>query len=314
MQSILQNARERHAPLMEFRGVTRAFNTDKPALDDVTLSMGANEVVALLGRNGAGKSTLIQLALGTMRPHAGSVRLFGLSPADEPVAVRRRIGYVGESQILPTTASIWDLISLHRRLYPTWDKELEYALCARFGIRDKDAKIGRLSKGQAQQVALLCAVSHRPELMLLDEPAGGLDPAARREFLETSIQLLNGEGTSILFSSHHMGDVERLGGRVVLLDEGKILADTDLDTLREGYCLALIPSDEQADGDRLKALPGCMRARLVYGDWRAVFRGDPDDVGALIRRELRVSQVRCVTVPLEELFVEWVGGKQAVAA
>ena len=109
---------------------------------------------------------------------------------------------------------------------------LERQLLDRFGLAS-GSKIKQLSKGQARQVALLCAVCHRPELLILDEPAGGLDPAARREFLETSIQLLNREGTAILFSSHHMADVERIGGRVVLLDEGKVRLDQRSTRLRE---------------------------------------------------------------------------------
>jgi ABC-2 type transport system ATP-binding protein len=85
-------------------------------------------------------------------------------------------------------------------------------------------------------------VCHRPELLLLDEPAAGLDPVARRDFLEVSIQLLNRAGTSILFSSHYMNDVERIGGRVAVMDDGKVRLDSDLDQ-REDFCVALIPSE-----------------------------------------------------------------------
>src|SRR5258705_12536234 len=105
-----------------------------------------------------------------------------------------------------------ELIAFHRYLFPLWDSGLERQLLERFSLSTA-SRIKSLSKGQARQVALLCAVCHRPELLLLDEPAGGLDPAARREFLETSLQLLNREGTAILFSSHHMTDVERISGR-----------------------------------------------------------------------------------------------------
>jgi ABC-2 type transport system ATP-binding protein len=178
--------------------------------------MSPGEVVGIIGRNGAGKTTLIRIAMGMLFPNAGSVRVFGLSPTVDPVAVKKRIGYVAEEQVLPTGSSIAALIALHRYLFPAWDDELARELLDWFRLTVR-AKIGQLSKGEARQVALLCAVCHRPELLILDEPAGGLDPAARREFLETSIQLLNREGTAILFSSHYMNDVERLAGRVVLL-------------------------------------------------------------------------------------------------
>ena len=134
--------------------------------------------------------------------------------------MKQRIGYVSEDQILPPGSTVAELIDFHRYLFPRWDNGLEHELLDRFGL-STTAKIKRLSKGEARQVALLCAICHRPDLLLLDEPGGGLDPAARREFLEASIQLLNREGSAILFSSHHMSDVERLGGRVACSTKAK---------------------------------------------------------------------------------------------
>ena len=125
-----------------------------------------------------------------------------------------------------------------------------------------------------------------------------LDPVARREFLDTSIQLLNREGTAILFSSHHMSDVERIGGRVVLLDQGKVRIDRDLDRLREDICVAMIPRASAPDPAALERLPGCLRVRPVFDDWHVVFEGDPG------------NGIRCVRVPLEELFIELVGGER----
>src|SRR5580700_3303539 len=257
-------------PVLEFREIVRAFKKGAPVLNGVSFSMRPGEVVGLLGRNGAGKTTLIQIAMGMLFPHAGSVRVFGLSPIDEPVAVKKRIGYVAEEQVLPTGSSIAELIALHRYLFPDWDPALERELLGRFRLA-VHSKIKHLSKGQARQVALLCAVCHRPELLILDEPAGGLDPAARREFLETSIQLLNREGTAIIFSSHHMTDVERIGGRVVLLDEGKVRLDRALDRLREETCMAVVPRASDPDGAGIGRTPGCLGVRLVFDEWHAVF-------------------------------------------
>lgn len=293
-------------PILEFHDVERSFKREAPVLNGVTFSVSAGEVVGLLGRNGAGKTTLIRLAMGMLFPHAGSVRVFGASPTAAPVAVKKRIGYVAEEQVLPTGSSIAELIALHRYLFPAWDEDLERELLNRFQLAVR-AKVGKLSKGEARQVALLCAVCHRPELLILDEPGGGLDPAARREFLETSIQLLNREGTAILFSSHYMNDVERLGGRVVLLDEGRVWLDRELDDLHEGYCLALIPHDSIPDAPALERLPGCVRVRPVLSEWHAVFEGAPEAVRRQLNETLGLDGVGCVRVPLEELFVELVG-------
>ena len=145
-------------------------------------------------------------------------------------------------------------------------------------------------------------------MLILDEPAGGLDPAARREFLETSIQLLNREGTAILFSSHHMTDVERIGGRVVLLDDGKVRLDHDLNRLREEICVAMVPRASASDAATIERIHGCLGVRLAFDEWHAVFEGAPETIHQALQASLGVNGIRCVSVPLEELFIELVGG------
>jgi ABC-2 type transport system ATP-binding protein len=158
-------------------------------------------------------------------------------------------------------------------------------------------------------VALLCAVAHAPELLLLDEPAGGLDPVARREFLETSINALNQTGTAILFSSHYMTDVERLAERVVLLHAGRVLVDSPLDELREAHCLALIPHGTGTRLEDLQAMDKCLGARERSNAMHAVFNLAPDEACAAVGKELGVEGARCMSVPLEEMFIELVGGQ-----
>jgi ABC-2 type transport system ATP-binding protein len=296
--------------VLQFDRVARAFKAGKPVLSDVSFIIDAEEVVALLGRNGAGKTTLINLAMGMLFPHQGTVRVFGLSPTEEPVAVKRRVGYVAEDQVLPPTMSIRELAAFHRRIFPAWDRALEQQLLERFGLAGNTSKIGKLSKGQARQVALICAVCRRPELLILDEPAAGLDPAARRELLETSIQLLNREGTAILFSSHHMGDVERLGGRVIALDEGRVCLDEGLDDLHERHCVASIPRCAVADRAAIERVDGCLHVRAVRDDWHAVFRGTPLLVELRLHEALGLTDAQCATVPLEEMFIELLGGER----
>ena len=296
--------------ILEFDNIVRAYKKGVPVLNGVSFGLAEGEVVGLLGRNGAGKTTLIRIAMGLLYPQKGGVHVFGLSPTDDPVAVKQRIGYVSEDQILPGGSSIAELIGFHRYLFPRWDVDLERQLLDRFGL-SRTAKIKRLSKGEARQVALLCAICHRPELLLLDEPGGGLDPAARREFLEASIQLLNREGSAILFSSHHLSDVERLGGRVVLLDQGRVRLDCDLDEVREDLCVAVIPKAWAPNAEALERAPGCLRVHLIGDDWHAVFSGAPDEVSKRLEPLLGTARIQCVRVPLEDLFIELVGGKHA---
>ena len=295
--------------VLEFENVVRAYRENEPVVNDVSFTVGQGEVVGLLGRNGAGKTTLIRLAIGLLHPQGGSVRAFGLAPTERPVEVKKRIGYVAEDQVLPATGKVGNLIAFHRIVFPEWDMELEERLRERFSISSQ-AQINTLSKGQARQVALLCAVCHRPELLLLDEPAGGLDPAARREFLETAIQLLNREGSAILFSSHQMSDVERIGARVVLIEGGKVRLDRGLARIREGLCVAMIPRSALRDAAALERAPGCLRVRSSFDSWHAVFEKPPEEVSAELPALLGVDSVHCVRMPLEDLFVEMVGGQR----
>ena len=109
--------------------------------------------------------------------------------------------------------------------------------------------------------------------------------------LKTSIQLLNREGTAILFSSHHMTGVERLGGRVVLLDDGKVRLDCQLDQIHEEHCVAIVPRNAAADSAVIESLPGCLRVRPVFGDWHAVFEGTPDSVCRRLRATLGMDGI-----------------------
>jgi ABC-2 type transport system ATP-binding protein len=185
---------------------------------------------------------------------------------------------------------------------------MEQQLRNRFELSRGD-KIKNLSKGQARQVALLCAVSHRPDLLLLDEPAGGLDPAARREFLETSIQYLSEEGSTILFSSHYMTDVERLADRIVMLHDGKILIDEALDHLQEKYSLALVPHGPQTTRERLLGLDGCLAVRNRSEALHVIFKNDPEKAQAALKSSLGTANARCTTIALEEMFIELAGGQ-----
>ena len=249
--------------IVDFENIHRAYHRGADVLNGVTFSIEAGRVVGLVGKNGAGKTTLLRIAMGMLEAQQGAVRLFGLDPRREPLEVKRRVGFVSEDQILPPFMKVEQILDLHRGLFPTWDESVAQDLIVRFGIPVR-TKVKALSKGQARQVALLCAVAHKPELLLLDEPAAGLDPAARREFLETSIQLLNQLGTTILFSSHYMSDVERLADRIVMLHEGRVLIDSELDEIQEHYSLALVPTQRRHLESQVgvsRRLPGGARAK-----------------------------------------------------
>jgi ABC-2 type transport system ATP-binding protein len=293
---------------LELENVHRAYSSGTDVLKGVGFSLEEGEVVGLVGRNGAGKTTLIRIAMGMLEAQKGSVRVFGLDPRRDALEVKRRVGYVSEDQILPEFLTVEEVIRLHRGLFPTWDRELERQLRERFDLAP-DARVRTLSRGQARQVALLCAVAHRPALLLLDEPAGGLDPAARRDFLETSIRLLNDTGASILFSSHYMSDVERMAGRIVMIHGGRLLIDCALDDLRERCSLALIPRPADGRLPAFKSLPHCLSVQERGSVIHAVFRLESDACRSLLSHELGITGAHCTSIGLEDMFVELVGGR-----
>ena len=291
--------------VIDLKDIHRSYGNGHEVLSGVSFTVDEGEVVGLLGVNGAGKTTLINIIMGMLRPQRGAVSVLGMDPRDDPVALKRRIGFVSEEQVLPPALRADAVIRLHRELFPTWDPALEEQLRQRFRF-EGGARVATLSKGQARQLALLCAVAHRPELLVLDEPAGSLDPAMRRGFLETSIQLLAESGTTILFSSHHMSDVERIAGRAVLIDDRRVLLDDDLEKLREEHVLVVAPRAE-ADVSRLDADPRCLRARVHLNTVHAVFAGGVEEVEERVEQEHGLARATCRHVPLEELFVELVG-------
>nr|MEE4266725.1 ABC transporter ATP-binding protein [Candidatus Krumholzibacteria bacterium] len=291
--------------VIDLTGVTRGYGSEK-VLTDMDLRVAKGEVVGLLGRNGAGKTTLIRLIMGLIAPWDGTVEVFGLDPRKEPMEVKRRIGFVAEDQELPKGLKVHQVITMHRELFPHWDAHHATTLAERFAL-PPDRKIKDLSKGQARQVALLCAVCHRPELLILDEPAGGLDPAARREFLETSIQLLVDEECTILFSSHHMSDIERMASRLVMIHDHQKWIDSEVDAIREGYCLAQVPREQLESGERLLEVEGCLCSRSHGAAWHAVFEREPDSCARELKNTLGLGQVMCRTIDLEEMFIELAG-------
>lgn len=211
--------------------LTRRFGATT-ALASVSLSLPRGAVYGLVGANGAGKTTLIKHLLGLLRAQSGSVRVFGLDPVTDPVAVLSRIGYLSEENDLPGWMRVDELIRYSRAFYPAWDDGYAEQLRQAFAL-DPRAKIKNLSKGEKARVGLLIALAHRPELLLLDEPSSGLDPIVRRDILGAVIRTIADEGRTVLFSSHLLGEVEQVADHVTMISQGKIVLSARLDALKE---------------------------------------------------------------------------------
>ena len=190
------------------------------ALADCTLTVPAGQVVGLVGPNGAGKTTLLELAVGLLRPTAGTIQ------------VRQRAGFVAQGAPVYADLSVADHLRMGQRLSARWDTVLAWSRVNEAGL-DPRQRAGRLSGGQRAQLALTLAVARRPELLVLDEPAANLDPLARRDFLDSVTRAVadSGEGMTTVFSSHLVADLERTCGYLILLAGGQVRLAGPVDAL-----------------------------------------------------------------------------------
>ena len=297
---------------VKFENVTRAYPRKIMALRGVTLALPEGTVCGLVGRNGAGKTTLLRMIPALLHPTDGTVRVFGLDPWESQEEVKRQTGYLSEDETLPPTVRIRDMTDLCASLYPNWDAGMAGDLLGRFGL-DPGRKLGALSKGQKRQVGLLCAVCHRPRLLVLDEPAGGLDPVARREFLEVVINLLADTGSTVIFSSHILSDLERVAQRLVVLHEGLILLDRSVDDLKENVCrVELAGGVPPRTRELLSGRKGCFHVVQKNGTLKATLECPPAEATDFLNRlvpeapEIRAAGAMALT--LEDIFIELTGG------
>ncbi|WP_417762470.1 ABC transporter ATP-binding protein [Shewanella sp.] len=240
--------------LLQLNKVVKRYD-DRRILDEVSLTLEAGMVVGLLGANGAGKSTLMRIALGLITPELGEVEIFGNVPDKLSVQAKAKLGYVPQQPFGYERCTVANALELHSSFYPEWDKQLEQQWLQRFGL-DAEEKVGTLSVGQRQSLAIIMAMAYRPQLLLLDEPVASLDPLARRQFMTDLIELALQSNSAVLFSSHITSDLERVASHVALLKDGKLLLMRELDELKEHVRLVTFAADSvNADALDESAVP-----------------------------------------------------------
>lgn len=220
-------------PAVRFAGVTRHFGATC-ALRGIDLEIPADTVVGVLGPNGGGKTTLLRHIPGLLLPSSGTVTTLGADAARLDDGRLARIGYVSQETPLLGWVTCGELIAYVRAGHPRWNDDLARRLADTFAI-DPRRRVGSLSTGERQRLAILIGVAHEPDLLLLDEPASALDPIARQEFLDLVIGMVQVPGRTILISSHILTDVEKVIDRVLILVDGAVRWFGTLDDLRETH-------------------------------------------------------------------------------
>jgi ABC-2 type transport system ATP-binding protein len=199
------------------------------ALQDCTIVVPAGRVVGLVGANGAGKTTLMHLVVGLLRPSTGTVTVLGQEPARTPAQLAR-VGFLAQDAPVYAMLSVGDHLRLGRGLNPDWDEHAALDRVERLEF-DLGQRAGQLSGGQRAQLALTIAVSKRPELLLLDEPVAGLDPLARREFLQGLMETVAERDLSVVLSSHLISDIERVCDYLIVLAASRVRLAGDVHEL-----------------------------------------------------------------------------------
>ena len=209
---------------------------DKPALRGLDLRVPAGSIFGFLGRNGAGKTTTIKTLMGLLRSDSGNALVFGTPVADaaRSVDIRRRIGFVTEDKELYPYMTVEQIIRFTRPFFPKWRHDLEQRYLQIFELPPK-CKIPGLSKGMRSKLMLLLAISRGAELLILDEPTDGLDPAATEDVLRELVAIAASSGTTMFFSSHQLAEVERIADHIGIIDQGRMIVAGALDDMKVRY-------------------------------------------------------------------------------
>lgn len=262
-------------------------------LEGIDFALPRGAVVGCIGENGAGKSTTIKSMLGLITPTAGSVEIFGKEAKELSREERSKVGTVLGEGSLPFGLRLKELQSVLRGMFLHWDDARFCAYCQKFAL-PLDKKIKDLSAGMRQKAAFAAALSHRAELLVLDEPAAGLDPVARDEMLDILYDFMQDEGHGVFISSHILSDLEKLCDYILFIHEGKQVFFEEKDALYEKYGIL------RCGQEQLRELPRGSVVSVCRGEYGA---------GALVRRDL-LGKGMCERASIEDIMLYLVKGER----
>ncbi|MFO1010215.1 MAG: ABC transporter ATP-binding protein [Planctomycetota bacterium] len=270
-------------------------------VDGLDWTVESGTACALLGPNGSGKTTTLRMLMGFTPPSRGSCELLGVDAWNPPPAMRARVAYVPDQPALPGWMRVGELIHFHASFYPRWDAKRERELIDLFALSTAP-RVSVLSKGQHRKLMLLLALCQNSDLLLLDEPASGLDVDSRRDFLGLLGEYLGQGERSLVFSTHLLTDVERIATHVLLLEHGRAIEQCALDALQEDVRSVTL-SKELFE-----------RTREVWEDAGILERSDANGSATLLvrrftsgpaelARTLPPNSLECSALPLEDVYL-----------
>jgi ABC-2 type transport system ATP-binding protein len=289
-------------PVIKAEGLGRLFG-DKVAVDSLSFELSAGSILGFLGVNGAGKTTTIRMLMGHLHPTSGQVSVVGSDPWQWTQEQNCRVAYVSDDMNLPGWMKVADAISMSEKFYPKWNSAIAESLVGKFELAGA-GRYGQMSKGQKRKLCILLALCQNAELLVMDEPAAGLDVTARRAFIEQVLEVACNDNTAVLLSSHLLSDLERTVDQVALIDEGKLLLQDHLEDLkgsaRRVHIFNEVKKSELAE---FFTVVNCQRCES--GETEAVVLGfDDEKLRGFAGKYGGDDSVKVYNMNLEDMFVE----------
>jgi len=285
-------------PALEIRGLKKSFPRFQLGPLDLTVPRGS--IYGLIGPNAAGKTTTIDLILRMGREDAGTIQVFGMDHRTQEVAVKSRIGYVSPDMNYNAWRKVGRLIGFIRKFYPDWDDAYCDDLLARLGI-DKGEKIASMSFGTKVKLGLVIALSHKPGLLLLDEPTIGVDAVSKQEIFAELLAAVQDEDRTVLISSHGLADIERFADHIGIIHQGKMLIEGLTNDIVDRYRMV---DFIYSNGTRPPLRDGFFVQEHSENRWRGLL--DTNENTPELLAKLGATDVSLSPVTLEELFVAMV--------
>ncbi len=288
------------------RNVSRRFGK-ATVVNRLTLRVERGKTLGFIGLNGAGKTTTIRMMVGLLRPSSGEISIAGCAMPGERDRVKAKIGYVPDRPTVYSWMRVHEAIDFARSFYANWDRKRCEELMRMFDL-DWSKQVKHLSKGQGAKLSLLLALCHDPEVLVLDEPTSGFDPLVREEFLEGVLVVTSLRKQTVFFSSHTLGDVQRLADSVAIMHEGNLVLHSPVDVLLEQTKrIRAVLEDESAARE---APPGLVFQQVRGREWTLTVKDFGPGQVEFIRARNRVSQVDVLDVSLDDVFKDVIRGKQ----
>ncbi len=291
---------------VELQGLTKHFGRET-AVEDLSLKVRRGSTFGLIGPNGAGKTTTIKMLMGMLRPTRGTVTVLGMDVFAEPLAVKQKVGYVPDQHYIDRWMRVREAIEFCKSLYEAWNDQTCRELMDLFEL-SPDKKVKQLSKGMLTKLSLVLAVSHEPELLILDEPMSGLDPLGREEFLDGVLRTICERGQTVIFSTHSLDDVQRLADTVGILYGGRLLVHRNIEEL--------LSSTKRIRATLTNGKPPAKLPKNIIWEkhqnreWLVTVNDFTPQIAEEIRSQPGVEHVEVQDIGLEELFKDFIRGRK----